>query len=87
MRLHTSDALQPLPDLSSLGVLSPSFVLLSSPSLKMVPPVTKLDSSSIICYYKIFLCTWKSCLENSTDRGAWWAIVRGVAKGWTGLSN
>ena len=21
-----------------------------------------------------------SCLENSTDRGAWWATVRGVAK-------
>ena len=21
-----------------------------------------------------------SCLENSTDRGAWWAIVHGVAK-------
>ena len=28
-----------------------------------------------------------SCLENSTDRGAWWAIVHGVAKSWTGLSN
>ena len=21
-----------------------------------------------------------SCLENSTDRGAWWAIARGAAK-------
>ena len=28
-----------------------------------------------------------SCLENSMDRGAWWAIVQGVAKSWTGLSN
>ena len=28
-----------------------------------------------------------SCLENSTDRGAWWARVRGVAKSRTQLSN
>ena len=27
-----------------------------------------------------------SCLENPMDRGAWWAIVIGVAKGGTGLS-
>ena len=27
------------------------------------------------------------CLENSMDRGAWWATVHGVAKSWTGLSN
>ena len=26
-----------------------------------------------------------SCLENSTDRGAWWAAVHGVAKSWTRL--
>ena len=26
-----------------------------------------------------------SCLENPTDRGAWWAIVRRVAKSWTQL--
>ena len=26
-----------------------------------------------------------SCLENLTDRGAWWATVHGVAKSWTGL--
>ena len=24
-----------------------------------------------------------SCLENSMDRGAWWAKVHGVTKGWT----
>ena len=24
-----------------------------------------------------------SCLENSMDRGAWWATVHGVAKSWT----
>ena len=23
-----------------------------------------------------------SCLENLTDRGAWWAAVHGVAKSW-----
>ena len=28
-----------------------------------------------------------SCLENSMDRGAWQAIVHGVAKSWTRLSN
>ena len=27
-----------------------------------------------------------SCLENPMDRGAWWAIVHGVAKSWTWLS-
>ena len=26
-----------------------------------------------------------SCLENSTDRGAWWAVVHGIAKTWTWL--
>ena len=24
-----------------------------------------------------------SCLENSMDRGAWWAAIHGVAKSWT----
>ena len=28
-----------------------------------------------------------SCLENSMDRGAWWAIVHGVAKSWSQLRN
>ena len=28
-----------------------------------------------------------SCLENSMDRGAWWATVHGAAKSWTRLSN
>ena len=26
-----------------------------------------------------------SCLENSMDRGAWWATVHGVTKSWTQL--
>ena len=26
-----------------------------------------------------------SCLENPTDRGAWWATIHGVAKSWTRL--
>ena len=28
-----------------------------------------------------------SCLENSMNRGGWWAIVHVVAKSWTLLSN
>ena len=28
-----------------------------------------------------------SCLENSTDRGAWQATVHGVTKSWTRLSD
>ena len=27
-----------------------------------------------------------SCLENSMERGAWWATVHGVAKNWICLS-
>ena len=27
-----------------------------------------------------------SCQENPVDRGAWWATVHGLAKGWTRLS-
>ena len=27
------------------------------------------------------------CLENSVDRGAWWAIVPGLTKSWTQLSD
>ena len=28
-----------------------------------------------------------SCLENSMDRGAWWATIHGVVKSWTWLSD
>ena len=27
-----------------------------------------------------------SCLENSMDRGAWWATVHGITESWTRLS-
>ena len=48
--------------------------------------------------YHIYLITYKtgagngnplqySCLENSMDRGTWWATVHGVAKSWTRLSD
>ena len=29
---------------------------------------------------------WYSCLENSTDRGAWWAKVHRVSKSWISQS-
>ena len=28
-----------------------------------------------------------SCLENSTDRGVWWATVHGATESWTWLSD
>ena len=28
-----------------------------------------------------------SCLENSMDRGAWWATAHGIPKSWTQLSD
>ena len=28
-----------------------------------------------------------SCLENSKDKGAWWAIILVISKSWTGLNN
>ena len=28
-----------------------------------------------------------SCLENSMDRGAWWAIIHGITKSQTQLSD
>ena len=36
--------------------------------------------------YKMATPPQYSCLENSMDRGAWWAIVHGVVKSWTWLS-
>jgi len=29
---------------------------------------------------------WQQSPENSMERGAWWATVRGVTKSWTQLS-
>ena len=28
-----------------------------------------------------------SCLENPMDKGVWWALVHGVTRSWTELSN
>ena len=28
-----------------------------------------------------------SCLENRTDRGAWWATISGITNSWTPLSD
>ena len=33
------------------------------------------------------ICLQYPCLENSTDRGAWWATVHGVEKIWTQRNN
>ena len=30
-------------------------------------------------------CLEYSCLENSIDRGAWWATLHGISKSWTRL--
>ena len=35
-----------------------------------------------IPWRKEWIPTQDSCLENSMDRGAWWATVNGVAKSW-----
>ena len=49
-----------------------------------------------ICFWNLLLGTFvfrllypidESCQENPMDRGAWQAIVHGVAKSWTRLSN
>ena len=36
--------------------------------------------------YRMAIQLQYSCLENPMDRGASWATVHGVAKGWTRLS-
>ena len=45
------------------------------PWVGKIPWRRKWQSISIYC-----------CLENSVDRGAWWAMVRRVTKSWTQLS-
>ena len=46
--------------------------------LNQIQPTTQEGNGNPLQY---------SCLENSTDRGSWWATVQGVAKSWTRLSN
>ena len=48
------------------------------PSLKLVLPCCGEGSGNPLQY---------SGLENSMDRGAWWATVHGVSKSRTGLSD
>ena len=47
------------------------YLLFSSTPLGLTTPILKMSS----------------CLENPMDRGGWWAIVQGVAKSRTQLSN
>ena len=42
---------------------------------------TYILDKAMAAHFSIF------CLENTTDRGAWWATVQAVAKSWTQLSN
>ena len=43
-------------------------------------PISELERSSRVENDRPLQYSW---LENSMDRGAWWATVHGVAKGWT----
>ena len=47
------------------------YLLFSSTPLGLTTPILKMSS----------------CLENPMDRGGWWAIVQGVAKSRTQLSD
>ena len=61
-----------IPYWSCKGVTWPTTMVLRSGLCKL----------SIIC---LLIPLQYSCLENPTDRGAWWAIVHRVAKSWTRL--
>ena len=45
--------------------------------------LTKADEIKVKWKDKDWQPIQYSCLENPTDRGAWWATVHGVAKSWT----
>ena len=55
---------------------------------------TTLGTLHMLCNHPMFIIPFEgngnplqySCLENSMDRGAWQATVRGIAKSWTWLS-
>ena len=47
------------------------------PSLVSLPPIHSIS------FTLNFIHTLFPCLENSMDRGAWWATVNGVPESWT----
>ena len=69
-------------------------------ALLFVYPVYCFQYYYVICRYSIFILSISlvqfgegngtplqySCLENPMDRGAWWAVVHGVAKSQTRLN-
>ena len=75
---------------------------LQGPRLGQVLDDLPAETSLILSFYLFIILFWfhrvlvpgggnsnslqYSCLENPTDRGAWWATVHGVAKSWTGLT-
>ena len=61
-------------------------------------PVELMPSAHVMGFlYSCFLCHYNGegngtplqycCLENPMDGGAWWAVVHGVTKSWTRLSD
>ena len=64
--------------------------------IKMVPELSTVEmilppildpSSSFFCGEGNGTPLQSCCLENPMDGGAWWAVVHGVAKSWTRLSD
>ena len=43
------------------------------------------ENGNLLHYSFFFFSFQYSCLENSINRGAWWATAYGVTKGWTQL--
>ena len=75
---HLSLALKPI--ILFLGVSDSK----RNPSTKWETQVQSLGQEDLLEKGK---ATLSSILKNSMNRGAWWAIVHGVAKSWTLLSD
>ena len=60
-------------------------------SVVKTPPANAGDEVRFLGWEDIWRRKWQpapvSCLGNPMDRGGWWAIVHGVAKGLIQLSN